>query len=331
LHNSKDNLNNGEVNLNNSGTIETIAHLIKENKGLSDSVKTLQSELKQCKIGLSKTSKEYQYNRQIQRNVSPTALPGRIDEPEHCSGNNIILGTTLATIESDKASIFNDHSCNDDCPSSDEECAIDYSCIHHYVSNDEVSTISEHSSIHEYITVDEASVDFTDDEASVDLTDSVDVRDNPSTSTPTFQEQLNPSFSKGFYKSVEIAPNKTQHKRNKFRRRQSAPRHTFNLLPESYARTKPVIYNQSHFRGRFSNPPPILAYPRIPDSSNNTFLQQHTNDIHITHLPWFRYPVQSKTSEWINHLHLVHQTMCQSILDRPKVDRMQQWRKSLYS
>ena len=142
MHNSKDNLNNREVNLNNSGTLETIAHLIKENKGLSDSVKTLQSELKQCKIGLSKTIKEYQHNRQIQRNVSPTALPGRIDEPEHCSGNNIILGTTLATIESDKASIFNDHSCNDDCPSSDEECAIDYSCIHHYVSNDEVSTIS---------------------------------------------------------------------------------------------------------------------------------------------------------------------------------------------
>jgi hypothetical protein len=103
---------------------------------------------------------------------------------------HIILGTTLATIESDKASIFNDHSCNDDYPSSDEECTIDYSCIHHYVSNDEVSTISEHSSIssiHEYITVDEASVDFTD--VSVNFIDN--------SSTPTFQKQLNHSLSKG--------------------------------------------------------------------------------------------------------------------------------------
>ncbi|CAB3982958.1 Hypothetical predicted protein [Paramuricea clavata] len=109
------------------------------------------------------------------------ALPGCIDEPEHCSGNNIILDTTLATIESDKASMFSNHSCNNDYPSSDEECTIDCSCIHHYVSNDEVSTISEHSSIHEYITIDKASVDFTDV--------SVNVIDN--SSTPTFQKQLN--------------------------------------------------------------------------------------------------------------------------------------------
>ncbi len=94
MYNSKDNLNNGEVILNNSSTLETIANLVKENKDLSDSVKTLQSELKQCKIDLSKTSKEYQNNRQIQRNVSPTVLPGRIDEPGHCSGNNIILQMT---------------------------------------------------------------------------------------------------------------------------------------------------------------------------------------------------------------------------------------------
>ena len=87
----------------------------------------------------------------------------------------------MATIESDKTSIFSDHSCNDDYPSSDEESTIDYSCIHHYVSNNEVSTISEHSSVHEYITVDEASVDFTDV--------SVNVIDN--SSTPTFQKQLN--------------------------------------------------------------------------------------------------------------------------------------------
>ena len=133
LHNSKDIPNNGEVNLNNNNTLETIAHLDRENNGLSDSVKTLQSELKEYKIDLSKTSKEYQNYRQIQRDVSSTALPGRVDEPEHCSGNNLILGTTLATIESDKASIFIGHSCNDDYPSSDEECTIDYSCIHHYV------------------------------------------------------------------------------------------------------------------------------------------------------------------------------------------------------
>jgi hypothetical protein len=88
LHNSKDIPNNGEINLNKNNTLETIAHLVKENKGLSDSVKTLQSELKQCK-------REYQNNCQIQRNVSSTALPGRIDEPGHCSGNNIILDTTL--------------------------------------------------------------------------------------------------------------------------------------------------------------------------------------------------------------------------------------------
>jgi hypothetical protein len=38
LHNSKDIPNNGEVNLNNNNTLETIAHLVKGNKGLSDSV-----------------------------------------------------------------------------------------------------------------------------------------------------------------------------------------------------------------------------------------------------------------------------------------------------
>ena len=172
LHNSKNIPNNGEIKINKNNTLETIAHLVKENKGLSDSVKTLQSELKQCKIDLSKTSKEYQNNCQIQRNVSSTALPGRIDEPGHCSGSDIILDTTLATIESDKTSIFSDHSCNDD-------STIDYSCIHHYVSNDEVSTISEHSSVHEYITVDEASVDFTDV--------SVNVIDNPN-----FSETVKP-------------------------------------------------------------------------------------------------------------------------------------------
>ena len=240
LHNSKDIPNNGEVNLNNNNTLETIAHLDGENKGLSDSIKILQCELKQCKIDLSKTSKEYQNNLQIQRDVSSTALPGRVDEPEHCSCNNLTFGTTLATIESDKASIFVDHSCNDDYPSSDEQCTIDYSCIHHYVSNDEVSTISEHSSIssiHEYITFDEASVDFTD----------VIVNFIDYSSTPTFQKQLNQYrekqqiyLSKGFHESVEIAPNKTQHKSNKFRRRQSAPRHTYNLPTESYARTKSV-------------------------------------------------------------------------------------------
>ena len=243
---------------------------------------------------------------------------------------HIILGTTLATIESDKASIFNDHSCNDDYPSSDEECTIDYSCIHHYVSNDEVSTISEHSSIHEYITVDEASVDFTD--VSVNFIDN--------SSTITFQKQLNQyrekqqiSFSKGFHKSVEIAPKKRSIKEiNSGAGKALRGIHIISLQKATqYARTKSVIYDQSHFRGRFANPPPILAYPRIPDSSNNTFLQQHTNDIHIIHLPWFRYPVQSKTSEWINHLDLVRQTMCQRILGRPKVDLMQQRRKSLYS
>jgi hypothetical protein len=129
-----------------------------------------------------------------------------------------------------------------------------------------------------------------------------------------------------------VIPNKTQHKSNKCRRRQSAPRHTYNPPTENYARIKSVTYNQSHFRGRFPNPPPILAYPRISDNWNNTFLQRHTNDIHNTHhLPWFRYQVKSRTSEWINHLDLVRHTMRQKIPGRPKVDLMQQRKKSLYS
>ena len=160
-----------------------------------------------------------------------------------------------------------------------------YSCTNDYSASDEECSFSC-SSTHEYITVDEASNGSTDD-SFVISEDSVFRKGN--SLTPTFQRQL-----------------------NKYRKKQH----------ECYARSKFVIHNQTPFRRRFPNPPPILAYSRTRDS---TSLQQQTNDTHA-HLPWFRYPMQSKASEWINHLALVQAT-CRRLPNLSKANLLQR-RKS---
>ena len=136
-----------------------------------------------------------------------------------------------------------------------------------------ISTSSNFSFLHEYITVDETSCGDDSIHNSTTITEVV-AGSIVNSSSPTFQNQL-----------CEYRERKESHARNKF-----------------------VSHVQNHFRGNFPNPPPILAYPQISHISYNAFPQTLTNDTH-THLPWFRYPIQSRTLEWMNHLALMHQTM----------------------